>query len=87
MRGRRIRIDAATPVRFLAMLDRAVTPCRQIRMVPVTGASHIARKTRAWPAAHPRRHVHRTPPHASWPNQVERFSAPAHRVQRSTSRH
>ncbi|WP_328395290.1 hypothetical protein OHS70_08475 [Streptomyces sp. NBC_00390] len=59
MCGRRIRIDAATSVRFLAMLDRAVAPRRQIHMVPDTGAFHIARKTQGM-AGCP--HAHRTPP-------------------------
>ncbi|KOV93367.1 hypothetical protein ADL04_27765 [Streptomyces sp. NRRL B-3648] len=36
-----------------------------------------AKHTKAWLAEHPRRHVRWTPPHASWPNQVELFfSAP-----------
>jgi len=30
-------------------------------------------ETRAWLAAHPRFHVHHTPKHASWLNQVEIF--------------
>jgi transposase len=34
---------------------------------------HVARATRAWLARHPRFHVHHTPPHASWLNQVELF--------------
>ena len=37
------------------------------------GASHIASKTRAWLADHPRFVVHHTPKHASWLNQVELF--------------
>ena len=37
------------------------------------GSSHVARKTRAWLAEHPRFVVHHTPKHASWLNQVELF--------------
>jgi len=29
--------------------------------------------TKAWLAAHPRFHVHHTPPHAPWLNQMELF--------------
>ena len=37
------------------------------------GSSHTSKKTRAWLAAHRRFHVHHTPKHASWLNQVEIF--------------
>jgi transposase len=37
------------------------------------GSSHVAKKTKAWLAARPRFHVHHTPKHASWLNQVELF--------------
>ncbi|WP_422396927.1 transposase [Streptomyces gobiensis] len=44
------------------------------------GSSHTAKHTKTWLAAHPRWHVHWTPPHASWVNQVELFfSGPAPR--------
>ncbi|WP_196231267.1 transposase [Salinispora arenicola] len=47
------------------------------------GSSHVAKATRAWLAAHPRWHVHWTPVHASWLNQIELyFSAPTRRVVR-----
>ena len=36
------------------------------------GSSHVAKKTKAWLATHPRFHVHHTPKHASWLNQVVR---------------
>ncbi|WP_079212644.1 transposase [Brucella pituitosa] len=35
-------------------------------------AAHKYPKVRAWLAARPRFHVHDTPAHASWLNQVER---------------
>jgi transposase len=37
------------------------------------GSSHVAKKTKAWLATHPRFRVHHTPKHASWLNQVELF--------------
>ncbi len=52
-------------------------------MVLDNGSSHVAKATRAWLAAHPRWHVHWTPVHASWLNQIELyFSAPTRRVVR-----
>jgi transposase len=77
------RNDAATFISFLRTLDRVIAPGRPIHVVLDNGASHIARKTRAWLADHPRWHVHWTPPHASWLNQVELFfSALTRRVLR-----
>ena len=55
------QIDAATP-------DELV-----VHLVLDNGASHIAKKTKAWLADHPRFVVHHTPKHASWLNQVELF--------------
>ncbi|WDF42102.1 transposase [Streptomyces sp. T12] len=47
------------------------------------GSSHTAKHTKTWLAAHPRWHVHWTPPHTSWINQVELFfSALTRRVLR-----
>lgn len=37
------------------------------------GSSHVAKKTKAWPATRPRFNIHHTPKHASWLNQVELF--------------
>ncbi|MCJ1676198.1 IS630 family transposase [Streptomyces sp. APSN-46.1] len=76
------RNDSATFVRFLKMLDRIIDPRREIHVVLDNGSAHTA-KTKAWLAAHPRWHVHWTPPHASWLNQVELyFSALARSVLR-----
>ncbi|WP_155369987.1 IS630 family transposase [Catellatospora vulcania] len=75
--------DAATFQRFLTMLDRSIDPSRQIHVVLDNWSSHVAKTTRAWLAAHPRWHVHPTPVHASWLNQVELyFSALTRRVLR-----
>jgi transposase len=77
------RNDSKTFVRFLAMLDRNIEPGREIHVVLDNGSSHTAKNTKAWIAAHPRWHVHWTPPHASWLNQVELyFSALTRRVLR-----
>jgi transposase len=75
------RNDSRTFVGFLVMLDRSIDPNREIHVVLDNGSSHTAKNTKAWIAAHPRWHVHWTPPHASWLNQVELyFSALTRRV-------
>ena len=67
------RNDSATSVAFPAMLDQVIDPARDVHIVLDNGSSHVAKNTRAWLAAHPRWHVHWTPVHASWLNQVELF--------------
>lgn len=75
------RNDSATFQAFLTMLDQSIDPRKQIHVVLDNGSSHIAKATRAWLAAHPRWHVHWTPVHASWLNQIELyFSALTRRV-------
>lgn len=75
------RNDSVTFQRFLTMLDANIDPDKQIHVVLDNGSSHVAKATQAWLAAHPRWHVHWTPVHASWLNQVEMyFSALARRV-------
>ncbi|MGW1888617.1 IS630 family transposase [Streptomyces sp. NPDC001970] len=77
------RNDAATFTAFLDQLDRTIAPDKEIHVVLDNGSSHTARHTKAWLAAHPRWHVHWTPPHASWLNQAELFfSALTRRVLR-----
>lgn len=77
------RNDAATFTAFLDQLNRAIAPDKEIHVVLDNGSSHTARHTKAWLAAHPRWHVHWTPPHASWLNQAELFfSALTRRVLR-----
>lgn len=58
---------------FLADIERYVDPTLAIHVVLDNGPSHTSKHTRAWFDAHPRWHVHFTPPHASWVNQVELF--------------
>jgi transposase len=77
------RNDSVTFQRFLTMLDQSIDPATQIHVVLDNGSSHVAKATRAWLAAHPRWHVHWTPVHASWLNQIELyFSALTRRVVR-----
>ncbi|WP_406405996.1 IS630 family transposase [Streptomyces sp. NBC_01643] len=67
------RNDAATFTAFLDQLDTAIVPGQDIHVVLDNGSSHTAKHTKAWLADHPRWHVHWTPPHASWLNQIELF--------------
>jgi transposase len=67
------RNDADTFIGFLNTLDQHIDPARPVHIVLDNGSSHTAKKTKAWLAAHPRWHVHWTPPHASWLNQIELY--------------
>jgi hypothetical protein len=55
---------------------------------PGVGPIVVAPMIKAWPAEHPRFHMHFTPTYSSWFNQVERFFAhvTADLVQRSDHR-
>ncbi|MFD4945644.1 transposase [Streptomyces sp. NPDC058239] len=64
------RNDAATFTAFLDQLDEAIASSKQIHVVLDNGSSPTARHTKAWPAAHPRRHARWAPPHAPWLNHV-----------------
>lgn len=67
------RNDADHFIAFLAGLDGAVDPTLTIHLILDNGPSHVAKKTKAWLADHPRFVAHYTPKHASWLNQVELF--------------
>jgi transposase len=67
------RNDSRTFIRFLRLIDQATDKNLNIHLVLDNGSSHTSKATRAWLAAHPRFHVHWTPKHASWLNQVEIF--------------
>jgi transposase len=67
------RNNADTFIGFLRTLDQTVPADKDIHLVMDNGSSHVAKKTKAWLTAHPRFHVHHTPKHASWLNQVELF--------------
>jgi transposase len=64
------RNNADTFIGFLRTLDTTVSATTDIHLVMDNGSSHVAKKTKAWLATHPRFHVHHTPKHASWLNQV-----------------
>ncbi|WP_323187377.1 transposase [Streptomyces sp. NBC_00268] len=63
------RNNAATFTAFLDRLDRLLPRDKDIHVILDNGSSHTAKHTKEWLAAHPRWHIHWTPPHASW--QVE----------------
>jgi len=65
--------DSTNFCAFLDDIERSVDPALVIHVVLDNGSSHVSKQTRAWFASHPRWHVHYTPPHASWVNQVELF--------------
>lgn len=70
------RIDRNTSAAFtafLTMLDELTDPALRIHLIMDNGASHTARATRAWLAAHPRFSVTYTPKHASWLNMIEQW--------------
>ena len=52
-------------------VDADVEAGLDVHLILDNGSSHVAKATKAWLAAHPRFHVHHTPKHASWLNQVE----------------
>jgi transposase len=66
------RNDSDSFIQFLRLLDSAIPAGQDIHLVMDNGSSHTSKKTRAWLAAHRRFHVHQTPKHASWLNQVVR---------------
>jgi transposase len=65
--------NAETFIRFLRLLEQSVPREKDIHLVMDNGSSHVAKKTKTWLRARPRFHVHHTPKHASWLNQVELF--------------
>lgn len=58
---------------FLDDIEAHVDPTLDIHIILDNGSSHGSKHTTAWFAAHPRWHVHYTPKHASWVNQIELF--------------
>jgi transposase len=56
---------------FLERIDHDIDSALDIHLILDNGSSHVSKATKAWLAAHPRFHVHHTPKHASWLNQVE----------------
>lgn len=67
------RNNAGTFIGFLRILDPSIPAGTDIHLVMDNGSSHVAKKTKARLASRSRFHVHHTPKHASWLNQVEPF--------------
>jgi transposase len=61
--------------KFLNQIDRAVPADLTVHLVLDNYATHKTKEIRAWFLRHPRYHLHFTPTHSSWLNQVERWFA------------
>jgi transposase len=59
--------------KFLDRIDGSVPPELQVHLILDNYATHKAPIIRAWLAKRPRYHLHFTPTHGSWLNQVERW--------------
>ncbi len=64
------RNDSDTFIRFLRRLLQAY-PGQELHVVLDNGSSHRSKKTLAWASKQKRLHLHFTPTHASWLNQIE----------------
>ena len=60
---------------FLKEIDRVVPPSLDLHLVLDNYGTHKTSKVRRWLQKRPRYHLHFTPTHASWLNQVERWFA------------
>jgi transposase len=58
---------------FLATIEERIPPEFEVHLVVDNYATHKAPVVRRWLAKRPRFHVHFTPTHGSWLNQVERW--------------
>ncbi len=61
--------------KFLNQIDRVVPADLTVHLVLDNYATHKTKEIRAWFLRHPRYHLHFTPTHSSWLNQVERWFA------------
>src|SRR4051794_30710284 len=59
--------------KFLITIDKTVPADLDIHLVCVNYGTHKTPAVKAWPARHPRFHLHFTPTSSSWINQVERW--------------
>jgi transposase len=64
------RNDSDAFIRFLRKQLRA-HPGKDLHVIADNGSSHTSKKTKAWVARQKRLHLHFTPTHASWLNQIE----------------
>jgi transposase len=60
---------------FLDQIDVAVPKDQEVHIVLDNYATHKTALVRSWLAKRPRYHLHFTPTHSSWINQVERWFA------------
>ena len=60
---------------FLDQIDAVVPKDREVHLVLDNYATHKTALVRSWLAKRPRYHLHFTPTHSSWINQVERWFA------------
>jgi len=60
---------------LLELLDHSVPPDLDIHIVLDNYATHKSAPIHRWLLKHPRYHLHFTPTHASWINQIERWFA------------
>ncbi|WP_218002690.1 IS630 family transposase [Nocardia brevicatena] len=67
------RHRAAEFKKFLIELDKAISAELDIHLICDNYSTHKAPDIVKWLAAHPRFHMHFTPTHSSWLNQVERW--------------
>ena len=61
--------------KFLEQIDHAVPADLTVHLILDNYATHKTKDIRAWFLRHPRYHLHFTPTHSSWLNQVERWFA------------
>ena len=64
-------IRAKEFVRFLRLIDKSVAADLDVHLILDNYATHKTPTVKAWLAKRPRFHLHFTPTHASWLNQVE----------------
>lgn len=65
------RHGAAEFTSFLGEIDAATDPAKDIHIIADNFSAHKSRMVDGWLKSHPRFHIHYTPTHASWLNQVE----------------
>ena len=61
--------------KFLSKIDAEVPAYLEVHVVADNYGTHKSPAIKKWLAAHPRFHMHYTPTHSSWINQVERWFA------------
>jgi len=61
--------------KFLEVIDASVPANREVHVILDNLSTHKAPTVQRWLAQHPRYHLHFTPTHSSWLNQIERWFA------------